>query len=212
MTEYLTEQEQIEILKNWIKQYAVVIIAGVVLSILAITGWRYWQEHQIKTLNRASALYDKMLMNRAQGDVAAMTANANKLHDTYPKTPYGQMASFMLAQTAVVKKDYKDAEKNLNWVLDNSKNAAFKQIARLRLARVMIAENKEEDAIKTLSKVEDKSFNGLIYEVKGDAYLAMKNINSAREAYKQALVELPNAETIRPLLQMKYDNLNQTAS
>ena len=44
-------------------------------------------------------------------------------------------------------------------------------------------------------------------EVKGDAYVALNNIPLARKAYQQALADLPNAEAIRPLLQMKYDNL-----
>lgn len=210
MTEYLSEQEQIEILRNWIKQYAAVIIAGVVMSILAITGWRYWQEHQMKILNHASAIYDKMLMNRAQNDSEGTLNNANKLITHYPKTTYSQMAALMLARDAVTKKDYKSAEKQFNWVLDHSSTSSLRQIARLRLARVMIAEEKPEEALKTIEKIEDKSFNGLTNEVKGDAYLAMKNMNMAREAYKQALAELPNAEVIRPLLQMKYDNLNQT--
>ena len=61
--------------------------------------------------------------------------------------------------------------------------------------------------LKTLKTVDDNSFNGLTDEVKGDAYLAMKNTDKAREAYQQALKELPNAESIRPLLQMKFDNL-----
>lgn len=210
LTEYLTEQEQVELLKNWIKQYAVVIIAGVTMSIIAITGWRYWQEHQMKILNHASSIYDKMLVNRAQNDASNTDDRANKLLEHYPQTTYAQLAAFMLARDAINKKDYKEAEKQYNWVLDHSKDSSLKQIARLRLARILIAEGKPEEALKTLEKIDDKSFNGLTDEIKGDAYYAMKNTTMARDAYKQALVELPNAEVIRPLLQMKYDNLNQT--
>ena len=85
--------------------------------------------------------------------------------------------------------------------------ASFRQIARLRLARVLLVEQKPSDAIKILEKVDDKNFNGLINEIRGDGYLAMKNLEIARQSYKEALRELPDAETIRPLLQMKYDNL-----
>ena len=47
MTEYLTEQEQIELLKTWIKQYSLVIILTAwSFAIVAITGWRYWQQRQ----------------------------------------------------------------------------------------------------------------------------------------------------------------------
>jgi len=207
LTEYLTEQEQIELLKNWIKQYSLVILAGVAIAIIAITGWRYWQQRQIKTLTHASAVYDEMLTMRSQNDASATLVQAKKLFLHYPKTVYGQMAALMLARDAVTKKDYPEAEKQLHWVIDHTHIAALNQIARLRLARVLIAEEKSQEAIDLLKKVKDKTFNGLINEVRGDAYLRMKNISQARESYHQALTELPNAEIVRPLLQMKYDNL-----
>lgn len=210
MTDYLTEQEQVEILKSWIKQYSLVILAGVVIAVIAITGWRYWQQRQIKILTHASAVYDEMLTKRAQNDPAATLVQAQKLFSHYSQTTYGQMAALMLARDATIKKNYKEAEKQLNWVLDHSKIAAIRQITRIRLARLLIAQNKAPDAIKLLEKIEDKNFNGLTDEVKGDAYIAMKDPVMARKSYQQALSDLPNAEVVRPLLQMKYDNLATT--
>jgi len=207
LTEYITEQEQIEILKNWIKQYSLVILAGVLIATAAISGWRYWQQRQYKILSHASAVYDEMLTMRAQNDSSATLVQAKKLFEHYPQTTYGQMAAFMLARTAVINKDYPEAEKQLNWVIDHSNIHSMRQIARIRLARIMIAQQKPQDALNELKRVEDKNFAGLIDEVKGDAYLAMKDTNNARLSYQQALDELPNAEVIRPVLRMKYDNL-----
>jgi predicted negative regulator of RcsB-dependent stress response len=210
LTDYLTEQEQIEILKKWIKQYSLVILTGVVIAMVCITGWRYWQQRQAKILSHASAVYDEMLTKRAQNDASATLVQAQKLFSHYSQTTYGQMAAFMLARDAVVKKNYPEAEKHLNWVLDHSSIASIRQIARIRLARLLIAEHKPDAALKVLEKVEDKYFNGLTDEVRGDAYLTMKDTVKARLAYQQALADLPNAEVIRPLLQMKYDNLATT--
>jgi predicted negative regulator of RcsB-dependent stress response len=207
LTEYLTEQEQVEILKNWVKQYSLVILAGVALAAIAISGWRYWQTRQANILYHASAVYDEMLTMRAQNNASATQIQSQKLFTHYPKTTYGQMAAFMLARNAVTVNDYPEAEKQLNWILKHSNIASFRQIARIRLARVLITEKKAEEAVKVLSKIEDKSFDGFTLEVKGDAYLAMNDTNKAREAYQAALTALPNAETVRPLLQMKYDNL-----
>jgi predicted negative regulator of RcsB-dependent stress response len=74
----------------------------------------------------------------------------------------------------------------------------------------LIAENKANDSLTLLTQVDDKSFSGLIDEVRGDAYLATNDKTKARAAYQLALSELPNAEVVRPLLQMKYDNLTTT--
>lgn len=207
MTEYLTEQEQIELLKNWIKQYSVVILAGVVIAIVAISGWRYWQQRQNKILSHASAVYDEMLTMRAQNDAKSTLVQAKKLFSHYSKTTYGPMAALMLARQATLKKDYPEAKKQLQWIIDHSDIASIRQIARIRLARLFIAEHNAQEAISLLEKVEDPNFNGLTNEIRGDAYLTQKNIKMARESYQKALSDLPNAEEIRPLLQMKYDNL-----
>jgi predicted negative regulator of RcsB-dependent stress response len=212
LTEYLTEQEQVEAIKNWIKQYSLVIIASVVLTTVAISGWRYWQNRQSNLLTHASSVYDDMLTVRARNNPASILAQADKLFTHYPKTTYGQMAALMLARSALLKKNYPEAEKYFNGVLKHSNVDAISQITRIRLARLYLAEQKPQASLTLLETVDDKSFNGLTDEVKGDAYLAMKNNDMAKKMYQQALSELPNAEVIRPLLQMKYDNLVTTTS
>jgi predicted negative regulator of RcsB-dependent stress response len=207
LTDYLTEQEQVELLKSWVKQYSLVILVGILIAIVAVSSWRYWQQRHNNILMHASQIYDEMLTKRAQNDTNAILVQAKKLTSRYQKTPYGQLAALMLARDAVNQKDYKEVEQQLRWVLEHSSNSSIRQIARLRLARTLIVEQKAAIALKVLEKIEDNSFNGLIDEVKGDAYLSMHSPAMARQAYRQALAELPNAETNRPLLQMKYDNL-----
>lgn len=206
-TEYMTEQEQIELLKNWVKQYSLVILAGVLAASIAIFGWRTWQDRQYRILSHASAIYDEMLTARAQNNAEATLVQAQKLFDHYPKTTYGQLAALMLARDAAYKKDYQKAMTQLSWVMQQSGISSMRQIARLRLARIQLAQQQPAESIKTLTTVEDNSFNSLINEERGDAFYAMKQNQKAREAYQQALNDLPNADVIRPLLQMKFDNL-----
>lgn len=208
LTDYLTEQEQIDLLKNWIKQYGPVILAGILAAVILVTGWRYWQDRRARILSHASSVYDEMLTMRARNDPAATLVQAKKLFTHYSHTTYGQMAAFMLARDAINYKNYKEAEKQLNWVLDHSNSSPIRQIARIRLARVLIAEKKPADSIKLLQTVDDKYFNGLIDEIKGDAYLALNKVDMAKKSYQYAITELPNHDNIRPLLQMKYDNLS----
>jgi predicted negative regulator of RcsB-dependent stress response len=206
LTDYLTEQEQIELFKNWFKQYSLVIVAGILIAILTVSGWRFWQQRQLKTLLHASSLYDEMLNLQNQNASGALLQD-QKILTHYPKTVYAQLAALMLARNAILKKDFPEAEKELNWVLDHSHIASIQQIARIRLARLLIDQHKPEEALQTLAKIDDKNFNSLTDEIKGDAYLAMKDTVKAWQSYKVALEELPNAESRRPLLQMKYENL-----
>jgi predicted negative regulator of RcsB-dependent stress response len=207
----MTEQEQIEQLKNWVKQYGLTILAGVVLAFILVSGWRYWQQYQTRILMHASSIYDKMLDTRmlttakSAGDP---TEQAKQLVNQYPKTPYAPLAAMMLARNAITHQNYAEATKQLAWVINHSNSNALQEIARVRIARIAIAEQQPAKAIEILSTVNDKSFAGLIEEVKGDAYLMLHDSTKARTAYELALTELPKDElTERPLLQMKLDNV-----
>ncbi len=207
MTEYLTEQEQIQQLKNWIKQYGLTILAGIVMALIITSGWRYWQNYRNKILTHASMVYDEMLTLRAQNNSDRANVQAKKLLSDYASTPYAQMAAMLLAREAILKKNYPEAITQLNWVMDHSKDQSIREIARIRLARLMIAQKKPDSAIELLKNLDDKIFIGLVDEVRGDAYAAQNNVASARKAYQLALSEIPNAEVSRPILQMKFDNL-----
>lgn len=207
MTEYLTEQEQIQQLKNWVKQYGLTVLLGILIALLISSGWRYWQYRHNKMLRHASAVFDEMIAMRAQNNVKSTVIQAKKLVSHYPKTPYADMAAMMLARDATVNQNYDEAINQLNWVIGHSKNSAMQEIARIRIARILIAEKKPDDAIDLLKNVSNKSFMGLADEVRGDAYLARNDVVSARKAYQQALEEIPDAEVSRPILEMKFDNL-----
>ncbi|HSW70034.1 MAG TPA: tetratricopeptide repeat protein [Gammaproteobacteria bacterium] len=207
MTEYLTEQEQIQQLKNWIKQYGFTILAGIIIALAMTTGWRYWQNYRDRILSHASIVYDEMLNLRAQNNMDGASVQAKKLLKHYPRTPYAQMAALMLAREAVLRNNYIEAKNQLQWILDHSKDNSLREIARIRLARLLLAEKNPEEALNLLKKWDNKNFIGLVDEVRGDAYLEKNDMKSARQAYQLALAEIPNAVINRPVLQMKYDNL-----
>lgn len=210
MTEYLTEQEQIQQLKTWLKQYGPTILLGIVLALLMTTGWRYWQNYRNKVLMHASSVYDEMLSARAQNNDNEAIVQAKKLLAHYRKTPYADMAALLLARDAASKKDYSAAITQLTDVMDHSKTASLREIARIRIARILLAQQKADDALALLKKQDDKNYIGLVDEVRGDAYLIKSDPTAARNAYQLALQELPNTDVTRPILEMKYANLMTT--
>lgn len=207
MTEYLTEQEQIEQLKRWLRAYGLPALLGVFVGIVLFYGWHYYQGHRLHILTRASSVYDEMLTNRVHHNQEGAITQANKLLSHYASTPYGELAAFMLAHEAITQKNYPEALKHLSWVMKHSHTRSLRQIARLRVARIYIANQHPEEAIHLLRTIDDKSFSGLIDEVLGDAYLAAQQPAQARAAYQAALQNLPHSEEMRPLLEMKRDNL-----
>lgn len=207
MTEYLTEQEQVQQLKTWLKQYGPPLILGILLACVTTTGWHYWQSYRNKILTHASAVYDEMLALRVQGNESGMLVQAQKIFTHYARTPYATLAALMLARDAVTKKNYPEAMSHFKWVVDHSKDPGLREIARLRSARVLIAQQKPQEALALLQNCTDKNFIGLVEEIRGDALVALHNPVDAKKAYTLALQEIPHADVTRPLLQMKLDNL-----
>lgn len=207
MTDYLTEQEQIQQVKNWIKQYGMTILLGILIAVAMTSAWRYWQSYHTKVLQHASAVYDEMIAMRAQNNTHGTMVQAKKLLRNYSKTPYADLAAFMLAREAVLTKNYTEATQQLHWVINNSKNPSMREIARIRAARILVTEKKPDAALSLLDEVKDQSFKGLADEVRGDALLSKNDKNNAKKAYEFALQSLPNAEVSRPILEMKLDNL-----
>jgi predicted negative regulator of RcsB-dependent stress response len=207
LTDYLTEQEQIQQIKTWLKQYGPTIVLGILLALIMTTGWRYWQNYHNKMLMHASGIYDEMLALRAQNNASGASVQAQKLLTRYPKTPYADIASLLLARDAAVKKNYPDAIQKLTHIVDECKNPSLRQIARIRIARILLTEKKPDAALNLLKELDDNNYMGLVDEVRGDAYVIKKDFAAARKAYLIALQELPNAEVTRPMLEMKYTAL-----
>lgn len=207
MSDYLTEEEQIERIKKWWKQYGNYILTVVIILLLAFTGWRWWQQRHNKILSEASTSYEYMLSSVANNDPTGATAQANSIISNYGDTSYAGLARMMLARQAVYAKDYKKAIAQLQAVVKEGNDPVIKQIARIRAARLLLVEKQDKAALALLQTVDAPSFKPLIAEVKGDIYFAMGNKQQARQAYALALAKLPSGGLSRPLLEMKLNDL-----
>lgn len=205
MEVYSTEQEQIALLKKWLKTYAPPAILGIIIAVGIGFGWRHWQNANIQTTEAASVVYVNMVgatLDHLDSEAALM---ANTLIEKYSKTPYAQFASLLLAKQAAENGVYNEASKRLNWVIQKTDVPAIKQIAKIRLAKIEIAENNPEVALDLLNTIDDQAYLGMIDETRGDAYKALKKTAQAKAAYLAAENALPpSADT---LIQMKLANL-----
>lgn len=208
MTEYMTEQEQIEQLKNWVKQYGMTVLTGVLIAAACLFGWHSWQQHQNKTLASASYLYDNMLdqKNLHLNDKAKQSAQ--QLIKNYTHTPYAQLAALLMANFAVNEKKYEDAIERLDWVGKQTTSDSIKNIAILRTGRILLFQNKKQEALKLLDRIQTPAFATLKNALKGDIYLSLNDPIKARNAYQTAITAASTQDvTEKALLQMKIDNL-----
>jgi predicted negative regulator of RcsB-dependent stress response len=212
MSDHLIEQEQVEQIKQFLRTYGKPIIAGVVVGLLIMFGWRYYQAEKALMNAQASAAYEKLLRDVNDDNAQAIHSDATQLIKEYKSTPYAQQASFILARQAVYDGDYDAAIEHLQWVLDEADQPSMRQAARLRLARVLSAKQRYDEALQIITKVEDPAFQMAVDEVQGDILLAKGDHRGAQLAYQAALSQLKKADFNYPLLQMKYDDLTGETS
>lgn len=203
-----TEAEQIEQLKGWLKDYGPSFFIGAALALIIGFGWHYWQTKKIHAAYAASVDYSIVINDVAKNEFSAARRKAKDVMTDFPSTPYAAWSAMALAKIDVQENKLADANTHLQWVLDHTRDSTVKQTARLRLARVMIAQGKPADAINLLNTIDNDGYLGLVFSIKGDAYITQNAIAKAKAAYKKAIKAFDDNGLNPPkLLKMKLQNV-----
>lgn len=207
----LDEDAQVEALRRWWSDNWKALVAGLVIGLIGIFGWRFWQSYQVKQQQQASALYQNMnqaMSGKKNGDIKGL---ANQLKQNYGSTPYAAAAQLKLAQASLANGRLADAAKSLKWVAYHADDKGIRAIAKLRLAAIEWQQGKDEAALKLLQNPLP-SFAALYAEQRGDILLDQKKLEQAQQAYAQALAELPSDSAERTTVQQKLDSLAGAAT
>jgi predicted negative regulator of RcsB-dependent stress response len=206
---YRTEEEQVEAIKKWWDENGKSIIAGVVIGIAAIFGWRGYNEHQVNQAMEASLLYEQMIVAARKNDAENSRVYAERIINEYESGTYAVFAKLMLAKLAAEQNDLEQAETQLLWVLNHNKQQEIEHIANLRLARVYIAADKLDKAQALLNTDKPGEFVARYEELRGDLLVKQGELEAAREAYQKALFNTVATEEAQSILEMKLDNLGR---
>lgn len=207
MSVYMTEEEQLESIKKWWKQYGNLITVLFSLILLAIVGYRYFNWHHDKLTQQASVAYEQMMVALSNQNTKAVKSYANLLINDHSNSVYADAAHMTLAKIYISKNKLDKATEELQTVATNSKMLALKQIAKIRMARIFAAEKSYTNALKELSSVEDKTYIPIINELKGDIYGATGQYQEAMNSYKHALDEVKTNGMSNLFLEMKTNEL-----
>jgi predicted negative regulator of RcsB-dependent stress response len=186
LDDYLSEKEQWEAVKTWIRENGLWIIAGVAVGAAAIGGWQWWNGHIDKVNGDASGKYEAMITALGRGDESTALVALGDLERDYSSTPYVDQAKLAFTRVYVESNRLDKAATELQAVTQHSKDKQLALIARLRLARVQIAQQKPDDAVATLSGIDPGSFAAQFHEVRGDADLAKGDKSGALSEYRVA--------------------------
>jgi len=206
---YQTEEEQVQAIKDWWKENGKAVIAGLLIGLGAIGGWRWWVDHQKTQSEQASLIYARVIDAVGRGEVKQATAAGQQIIEKYAGTPYATLAALLLARTAVDQGDDAAAAARLQWVINNGVDDGLRTLARLRLARVRLEQGQPEAALSLLGKKAEPGFASLFSELRGDAHRALNKPALAAAEYRKALLDGKLNGELRRQIEMK---LNEVAA
>jgi len=201
----LEEQEQLEDLKAWWRQWGNLVtgvIIAVAVGIVGVQGWRWWQGNQAE---QASVLYNAVSTAVKANDVAKAKDAIAQLNDRFGNTGYAPRAALLVAKTLFDTGDKAGAKAQLMFVIDRSSEEELKAIARLRLAEVQFDEKQYDDALRTLDAKHDEPFAGVYADLRGDILMAAGRGNEARAAYQTALTKFDTNSPYHAYVETKLD-------
>jgi predicted negative regulator of RcsB-dependent stress response len=212
----LEEQEQLDELKTWWKQYGnlvTALVTAVAVIAVAWQGWNWWQRSQSA---QASAIFAAVQQAATQRDAKRTRELAGELIDKYPRTAYAGMAALLSARIQVDAGDPKSGLPQLGWAAEHADDQSVRDLARLRLAALFLDLKAYDEAMTALARKPLASFEPRFTELKGDVLAAQGKVAEARAAYDEALTKLSavplDAETQKrngylDLVQAKRDSL-----
>ncbi|WP_237054835.1 YfgM family protein [Microbulbifer sediminum] len=215
MADHITEEEQIESLKRWWAENGKGVVTGVVLALAGYFGYQFWQTSERTSAEEASNLYQGFLQaataNEGEPDNKQLTTAKSlgrQLKDEFGSRVYASQAALHLAAVAAQGNDLEEAEKQLQWVLDNTSESSLEFVAKRRLAAVKAARGKPDEAMKLVEGKVPEAFAALYAETRGDILLQQGDEPAAKAAYEEALASLlPEQASSAQLLRLKAESI-----
>ena len=201
-----TEEEQVENLKKWLRENGMSIVAGVVIGVGGLFGYRGWIDYQENQAMQASTHYEQLLASLQQENTAELQAAFDALQQDYSSSEYFQLARLVMARFYVDQEDFEQAAEQLQQVVGTAGTAALGLVAKTRLADVQIQLAQYDAALATLSAEFPAQYEARVEELRGDAYYYKGETQQAAEAYRKAQVAVPGPASSE-FLQQKLQDL-----
>jgi predicted negative regulator of RcsB-dependent stress response len=215
--EFLSEREQAEQLRNWLRANWIWMAAGVALVVGGYYAYQWWQARQSAESLAAEARFSAMLDALTRNDREEGTRIGTELATAHRDTPYADQALLLLARLDVEGGNLGQAESRLARVAQESDDPELRLVAQLRLARVQLAQGRHEAALATLEAARQPAIEARVEELRGDVLLARGDDAGALAAYRkaQSLAATPSMNgglVDAEILELKIDALSAAAA
>jgi len=203
----LEEQEQLDQLKSFWKQYGNLITWLLIAALAAYAGWNAWNWWQRDQAVKAGAMYDELDRAAQAGDFAKAGGIFSDMKERFPRTAFTQQGGLLAAKVQVDKGQADAAAASLTWVSANAVEDEYKTVAHLRLAGLLLDQKKYDEALKQLDAATAKEFVALVNDRRGDVLLAQGKPEDAKAAYTRAWKAMDAKIDYRRLIDAKLTAL-----
>ena len=207
MDENLSDDEQLEQIREWWREYGWYLIGGVLLGVAILSGIRQYDVYRQDRSEAAAVLYQELALAIADDADSDALSLLEQLRNEFPSSPYTDQAGLSIVIMHLGNQSTRGAMDALRYTLGNTSDEHLASIARLRLTRLLVSTGRHDEALALLDGVDPGTFSARFSEIRGDIYYAQGDSDSARTAYSQALNDEQSALVDRGLVQMKLDDL-----
>jgi predicted negative regulator of RcsB-dependent stress response len=203
----LQEQEQLDELKAFWKQYGNLITWGLTLVLAgfaAFNGWNYWQRDQGA---KAGAMFDEFDRAVQAGNVEQAGRVFNDMKERYPRTAYTAQAGLLAAKLQADKGQRDAAQASLGWVAEQASDEEYQALAHIRLAGLLLDTKDFDGALKQLEAVKSPEFAALADDRRGDVLLAQGKRDEAIKAFSSAWKAMSEQLDYRRVVEAKLTSL-----
>lgn len=193
MNEFLTDEQQADRARNWLRENGVFIAAGIVLGLGGLFGWQQWEAYQARVAGEASVVWEK-LRDAVEGKrFDEVNERFALLEKDYARTPYLDQARLILAQMHMDRNAPDEALKQLESLAKSGRDPQLRRVAELRVAQVMAYQGQYDEALTALGTKPDAAFAGLYHDLRGDILQAKGDFSGAVTEYELALADTSSA-------------------
>lgn len=199
----LQEQEQLDQLKSFWKQYGNLITWLLTLALGAFAAWNGWQWYQRDQGLKAAALYDAVERSATAGEADRIASRFADLRDKYGRTVHAAQGALLTAKVQAEAGQADAARATLAWAAENAGDDALRALARLRLAGLLLDAGQHDEALRQLDGATVPGLEALVADRRGDVLAAQGKADEAKAAWEQAWRGLDERLEYRRLVEAK---------
>ena len=209
----LEEQEQLDELKHFWKQYGDLItwtLITVLGAFAAWNGYQYWQRAQAA---KAAVMYEEIERAVQSGEPARIDRSLSEMKERFGRTTFAEQGALLAAKAYQDKGSLDASQGALKWVAENGADVGYQSVARLRSASILVEKKAYAEALQLLAAPFPSDFSGLVADRRGDIYMAQGKKAEAKIEYNTAWKAMDERAEYRRMVEVKLNALGvDTAS